>query len=508
MKVNQLKAGAFLSYFSLLLSNVITLLYTPFMMNTMGQSQYGLYAAVFNVAGFLGILDFGFGNAIVRYTVSFKSQGRIDKVYSLFGMFLILYSLIGLLAFGAGLGLYFNVTSFFEKSLTLQEIEEARIMIFLMILNVAVSFPLGVFGSIIMSYENFVFQKVVNIIRIVLQPCIMIPLLLMGYKAVAMVVVFTVLNIFCLFLNCWYCFFRLHIRFYFKKLEWGLTREIVNYSFFVFIGIIVDKIYWGSGNFVMASIAGATVAAVYAIVMQLTNYYMNFSLAVSGVFLPKLTKMVTQKQSDSEISDLFVKLGRIQYLVMALILSGFVLFGKSFIYLWVGPGFKDAYLIGLIILIPLTIPLIQNLGITILQARNQQKFRSLVYIVIALLSLAISIPLAKEYGGVGYALGTSFALIVGNIFVMNIYYYKKIHLNIPFFWKEIIRMTFPIVLVAIVSAFLSNLYGEDNWFSLGVKILLYILSYGIVVWKFVMNPYERNLFWSPVQKVFYRYRRS
>ena len=218
--------------------------------------------------------------------------------------------------------------------------------------------------------------------------------------------------------------------------------------------------------------------------------------------------MVTQKQSDSEISDLFVKLGRIQYLVMALILSGFVLFGKSFIYLWVGPGFKDAYLIGLIILIPLTIPLIQNLGITILQARNQQKFRSLFYIVIALLSLAISIPLAKEYGGVGYALGTSFALIVGNIFVMNIYYYKKIHLNIPFFWKEIIRMTFPIVLVAIVSAFLSNLYGEDNWFSLGVKILLYILSYGIVVWKFVMNPYERNLFWSPVQKVFYRFRRS
>ena len=98
MKVNQLKAGAFLSYFSLLLSNVITLLYTPFMMNTMGQSQYGLYAAVFNVAGFLGILDFGFGNAIVRYTVSFKSQGRIDKVYSLFGMFLILYGLIGLLA--------------------------------------------------------------------------------------------------------------------------------------------------------------------------------------------------------------------------------------------------------------------------------------------------------------------------------------------------------------------------------------------------------------------------
>ena len=89
-----------------------------------------------------------------------RSQGRIDKVYSLFGMFLILYGLIGLLAFGAGLGFYFNVTSFFEKSLTLQEIEEARIIIFLMILNVAVSFPLGVFGSIIIAYENFVFQKV------------------------------------------------------------------------------------------------------------------------------------------------------------------------------------------------------------------------------------------------------------------------------------------------------------------------------------------------------------
>ncbi len=164
--------------------------------------------------------------------------------------------------------------------------------------------------------------------------------------------------------------------------------------------------------------------------------YMQFSTAISGVFLPKVTTMVAKNKTDQEISELFIRTGRIQFCVMSFILSGFVLFGKQFIALWAGDGYSDAYIIALLFFIPLIVPLIQNLGITILQARNQLRFRSLLYIIIALCSLGLQIPLAKHYGGIGCAVAIASALTIGQILVMNIYYHRNQGINILSFWKN------------------------------------------------------------------------
>lgn len=76
MAVNQLKAGAALSYISIGLNNIIGLLYTPYMLRMMGQNEYGLYSLVASVVAYLTVLDLGFGNAIVRYTAKFRAEAK------------------------------------------------------------------------------------------------------------------------------------------------------------------------------------------------------------------------------------------------------------------------------------------------------------------------------------------------------------------------------------------------------------------------------------------------
>ena len=66
MAVNQLKAGAFLSYVLLMLNTLIGLFYTPVLLRMLGQSEYGLYSLAASVVAYLTVLDFGFGNAIIR----------------------------------------------------------------------------------------------------------------------------------------------------------------------------------------------------------------------------------------------------------------------------------------------------------------------------------------------------------------------------------------------------------------------------------------------------------
>ena len=79
MPINQLKAGAILSYVSIGLNNIVGLLYTPFMLRMLGQNEYGLYSLVASVVSYLTVLDLGFANAIVRYTAKFRAEGKIRE---------------------------------------------------------------------------------------------------------------------------------------------------------------------------------------------------------------------------------------------------------------------------------------------------------------------------------------------------------------------------------------------------------------------------------------------
>lgn len=507
MPVNQLKAGVVLNYVVIFLNTVVGLLYTPYMLRMMGQSEYGLYSLVASVIAYLTVLDLGFGNAIVRYTAKFRAEKKTEEQYEMFGMFFLLYLVIGIIAFGIGLGLYFNVDTLFGNTMTAVELGRARIMMLLLVANLAFTFPMSIWGSIIQAYEDFVFQKSLNIIRIILNTAVMICLLHFGYKAVAMVVVQTIFNVLTLVVNFIYCRRKLniHIYFRFKHFHWGFLKEVAIYSFWIFLNAIMDRVYWSTGQFVLGAMVGTAAVAVFAIAIQLEGMYMQFSTAISSVFLPKVTAMVATNRSRKEISDLFIRTGRIQYIVLAYILSGFIIFGRQFIELWAGAGYSDAYMISLLFFIPLTVPLIQNLGITILQARNEMKFRSVLYIIIALVSLAMQIVLTSHFGGIGCAMGVSGALVVGQILIMNVYYRRRQDLDIKTFWKEICKMSIiPIVLIFSSMLVIRHFFALDSWGKLVLGIAAFSLVYIPLFFRFSMTDDERNLFISMFLKIFAR----
>ena len=504
MPVSQLKIGALLSYVVLALQNLVALLYTPFMLRMMGKSEYGLYSIAASIVAYLTILDLGFGNAIVRYTAKYRAEGKTEEQYKMFGMFFLLYCGIGLFALAAGGVLYWNAENIFDAAMTANELLRTKIILALMVFNLAITFPFSLFGSIITAYEQFIFQKVVAIVRIVLNTATMIVLLNFGYKAIAMVVVTSAFNLLTLGSNFWNCKHYLKIKLKFAKFQWDFLKEVSIYSFWIFLNAIMDRIYWSTGQFVLGAFAGTAVVAVFAVAIQLENMYMCFSTAISGVFLPKVTAMSVRDSDGKSISDLFIKTGRIQYCVMILVLSGFFLFGRQFIHLWAGDGYDDAYIIAMLFFVPLTVPLIQNLGITILQARNQMKFRSLLYLGISLASLGAQIPLAKNYGGIGCACVIAGALTLGQIIVMNIYYQACQKIDIVGFWIEIAKMSVVPAVLTVVAYYALLRYSLDSVPKFIAGICMYLVVYLPLFFKFSMNQYERDLILKPVKKILKR----
>ena len=72
-----------------------------------------------------------------------------------------------------------------------------------------------------------------------------------------------------------------------------------------------------------------------------------------------------------------IKIGRIQNYIIFLACSGFILLGKNFIISWVGIDFVESYYVTLLLIIPACIPLIQNTGLSIMQAMNKYRFKSI-----------------------------------------------------------------------------------------------------------------------------------
>ncbi len=501
MKRNERKMGVILSYISLILNTIVQLTYTPLLIKMLGQSEYGLYSLIFSIIGYLTVLDFGFGNAVIVYTAKYRAQGKFDEEKKLHGMFFVIFCIIGLIVGILGIVLYFCVPYIFGNTMNSVELEKAKILMLILSINLVCNFIFSIFSSIISAYEKFVFQKILNILSILLKPCIMIPLLFLGYKSITMAIVVTLVNIFIMLANFIFCKKKLKISIKFNGFDKALFKTIFSYSFFIFLNVIVDKINYNVDNFILGAVCGTVAVSIYSAAVKIEDIFINLSSNVSNVLLPKVSKMVARNASDEEITDEFIKVGRLQYYIVFLIASGFILFGKEFILAWLGNDFVNAYYIVIILMIPAVVPLIQNLGISILQAKNKHRFRSILYICIALINILISIPLARRFEGIGSALGTSLALLIGNGLIINIYYYVKIKINIPKFWKNILKMTIyhivPITVILVIMHFIP-LYGYTSVIVYG---FIYTAIYFGECYLFVMNDYEKNLLLKFFKKI-------
>ena len=495
MKSNkEIKIGAILSYVIIFANMIIGVLYTPILTSKLGQSEYGLYSLVTSIISYLTILDFGFGNAIIVYTARYRVNNEKEKQEKLHGMFFLIYTIIGIIAGIIGAVIWLNADNLFANSMSPEEISKAKILLGILNFNLIITFPLSVFSSIITAYEKFVFAKVLNLARIILNPIIMIILLNIGYKSVALVILTTVLNITTLILNFGYCKKKLNIKLKFGKLDFSLLKEIMAYSVWVFLNSIMDKINWALDQFILGIYAGTVTVAVYSVAGNLNQMYVNFSTAISGVLLPRVTEMEERKATDKEFTDVFIKTGRLQYVVMALIISGFVLYGREFInILWVGPEYDQSYFIACILMIPSTVSLIQSVGLNILQAKNKYKFRVMVLMIFAVVNVIVSIILAQIYGGIGAAIGTAISIVLGQIIFMNIFYYKNIKIDIPLFWKNIFKMSIPMVVAIIIAIIIKQVWTINSSLVLILQIVIYSIIYAILVWNKSMNLEEKNM---------------
>jgi O-antigen/teichoic acid export membrane protein len=230
--------------------------------------------------------------------------------------------------------------------------------------------------------------------------------------------------------------------------------------------------------------------------------------AISNVFAPRVNILVAKDSPMDQISELMIRIGRLQYLVVSLVLSGYIVFGRVFIQLWAGPDYQQAYYVALLTMIPLAVPLIQNIAFTTIVAQNKHRFRSIVYAVIAMVNVVSTWLVLPYYGIIGAAACTAVAFVVGQGVIMNIYYYKVTGLDIPAFWKNIGKMSLiPAVMIIVWGPLIRYVLPMSSlWWFMG-WVVVYTGSFAGLSWLISMNSYEKALVTGLLEKIIIMNRR-
>ena len=222
--------------------------------------------------------------------------------------------------------------------------------------------------------------------------------------------------------------------------------------------------------------------------------YDFFSLWVPGNDIKLLTIL-----SGLDISR--IKVGRIIFMMLSLILCVFIVNGKEFIILWAGNDNSQAYVVATILMAAYIFILTESIGTQILWAMNQHKEQSILKIVIVILNIALTALLISWNPLIGATIGTFISLILGDVVVMNVIFKKKLDINLKFYYYGIFKGIVPCLVIAFIVGIIFKIFMPVGWVWLCVKISIMMLVYGVLLIKFGMNTYEKNIVCSVLKKI-------
>lgn len=480
---NQVKLGAVFSYILIIVNAAYGLLVTPFILQSLGDSSYGVYKTLGSLTSSMMVLDLGLGGTVMRYIAKYRSENENLKIQKFISMALFEAAILAAIAAIAASVMFVNIRNIYGKSFTECEILLANKIFIILALNVILHIIENVFNGIITGCNNFIFGNGIKLI-ILLAKIILIGLLLTEFKsAVVLVLIDFALSVINIIIEVIYIkiVYGFQIKLSFKLWNEEAFRESFIYTMLMFLTSIAAQVNSNLDNVVIGAIDGTGAVTVYSFGITIFSMYQQISTSISSVMLPTVTNVLKEDDTGQKIQNLIVNAGRIQFALLGAAAAGFTVLGKEFIRLWLGEGFEDVYFIVLILMIPSLFELCVNVCLAVLRARNKLGFRTGVLMAVTLLNLAITVIGVTIWNYFAAAVGTAVSFIIGSLIIMNIYYYKVLHFNMIMIYKKIMHKIWLCIIAAGAVIYISSKYISGGWVAFTVNAAIFCIVYGILL---------------------------
>ncbi len=501
--MNKKSLGIILSYLLIVIDIAVGILFVPFLLKSLGDQEYGLYKLMLSTASYLSVLDFGIGGTITRYVVKFRTVKNRRDEENFLAMGFLIYAILALLVIAFAVGIAFLIPNIYAVSITPEQYNYAQTIFMLVCAQTAVALFNHAFNGLLLAYEKYSYQKIVSIVKIFLRVLLLVVLISSIKSAMLIAIVDLALSVLLVIVNYVFCKTKLKCKIKLHGWDWKIAKEAGVFTLAILLQSIINQFNSNVDNMVLGIFVSTTVISMYSLVLQLFNMYSSLSTAISSIYLPSLSKAVFDGESDEQITERIIKPSRIQLVVLLLALTGFILFGRHFIEVWVGEEYMQVYLLSCIILISATLELSQNTITAILKAKNKLHGKTLILGLSTIGNAILTFVLVPIIGALGATIGTAFSLIFGYGLALNLYYHFKVNINMITYYKKTYKgiLLGSIIACAIgipISLFIP-LYG---WIGFIIKAVIYSIIYFGIIFVIGFNKDEKETIIKVFKKAF------
>jgi O-antigen/teichoic acid export membrane protein len=278
------------------------------MLRLLGQSEYGLFKLSSTFTSYLSLISLGLGSAVGRYIIKAKTEKGKEEEEKFFGLFINIFRIISVVSFIVGIVLMFSVPLWYGKSLSDDELSRMKILVFIMVCNTAVNFVQVPYSSVVSSHERFVFIQIMNILITCVAPALNIVVLYMGFASIGMAIASLATTVVTRFAYYFYVKKSIKIIPNYKERPRGVMKEIMVFSFWIFVANVVGQLYNATDTFMIGMIPNlaTTGVAVYNVGAVFNSMVFSLTTGISTVISPRTNTMVFDGADNKELTNLAI----------------------------------------------------------------------------------------------------------------------------------------------------------------------------------------------------------
>jgi len=487
----EIKIGAILSYFLLIANTIYGLIVTPYILKYVGSINYGVYKSVSSISASLAVMDLGLGATMTRYMAKYRATGEKEKAQNFAGMIFVQFGIIALAIVFVGTFITVFVDRIYNQTFSSDNVELARGLLIILLVNMVLRLLENLFYGIINGNQKFAFSNSVRLASVVIKFTLIYVLLPIVKNVLVVVLSETLIVLVCI--SIYIIYTKIKIDLLPKLTHWdgAVFKESFGYTLLMFIQSLTTQFNGNIDNIIIGAQLGATMVTIYSMALLIFNMYENLSGAIANLMLPNIMDKVVSGVSSEDLQPTVEKSGRYQFLILAAALGGFVVLGKDFYRLWLGSIYTDCYYLTLILIVPITFPMIQNVTLSILRAQNKMVYRTVTLVVSCGFNVVATVIGIKLWGYWGAAVGTSLATLL-NLVMMNIYYRKYLGFKIIKLFYNIFNKILLCACIAALVTFFVHRVMVLSWFSFIANAVVYMIIYIGCLLVFGLNKSEKQ----------------
>jgi O-antigen/teichoic acid export membrane protein len=387
-----------------LIALVSTFVLTPFILHTVGPSQFGLWVLVGSLAGNAWLLDFGLSTAVTKYVAEHLARGEPERARSVVATAVNLYAGLALIAVALGLAIAPVVPDWF--TMPAEDRATATPVVQLTAMWVGLSLFSMPLAAALRGLQRYDVLNLIATVSTLVSAAATVVVVLLGGGLIGI----AALGIPLVLVEGFATVFVIRtlapdLQFGWRGASRATARLMLSFSWSLFASHVGKRLQVRMDEVVIGAALWVGAITPYTLARKLGELVREFADQAMQVLLPLASELHAQDDS-ARLRSLYTASSRLTLALTLPIACTLIILPGAVLTAWAGAAYADSATIVAILTVAAVIEISARPATSIFRGLERHQPLAVASLCSGLANVALSVLLVHPFGILGVALGT------------------------------------------------------------------------------------------------------